>query len=46
MANPTHVTVIGAGPGGYPAAFDEVHRLIETHGYGKVELAAARVLNF
>ena len=21
MANPTHVTVIGAGPGGYPAAF-------------------------
>jgi hypothetical protein len=32
--------------GGYPAAFDEVHRLIETHGYGKVELAAARVLNF
>ncbi|HEY8551028.1 MAG TPA: FAD-dependent oxidoreductase, partial [Vicinamibacterales bacterium] len=21
MANPTHVTIIGAGPGGYPAAF-------------------------
>ena len=31
---------------GYPAAFDEVHRLIEAHGYAKVELAAARVLNF